>query len=248
VTRDTLVWKKGMAEWTAYGQILGVPLPPPPVTTPGPGIACVGCSKVFPESELIDLSGKRICAACKPLVLQKLREGIPIGASSGLYRDGNELVVERDAELPHRCVHCNAEGTWRRQRQFYWNPSWIWLFTLVCSLGVLLLAILTRKRFRMEVSLCPVHQKRRSRGILIAWMGAAMAVGLFWVIIARDYSDDWAALLGVISIFLLLISIWFGSFTANVLTARRIGPRAARFSRACPAFLEKLPEWNHSEL
>lgn len=211
-------------------------------------MACVACSRLFPESELIDLSGRPICAACKPVVLQKIREGIPIGSSRGLYRQGNYLIVEQGAELPHRCVHCNAEGTWRKSRRFYWNPTWIWLFTLVCALGVAILAIVTRKRFQTEVSLCEVHQKKRFKGILVAWLLFALSVGIAVVPAATSMPDDVVGLALMGAIILFMTAYMYGSWSAAVLTTKRIGPRAARFSRACPAFLEKLPEWNNTEL
>lgn len=248
VTRDTLVWKQGMPEWTPYGQLPGVPLPPPDAPTAIAGIPCVACTKLFRESELVDLSGNRVCATCKPLVLQKIREGIPIGASSGLYRQGNYLIVERGAELPHRCVHCNAEGTWRRSRKFYWNPAWIWLFTLICGLGVVILAILTRKRFQTEVSLCATHQKKRTHRILVAWLLFALSAGIAVGIALASLSDEMAGLAGMGAFILFVAAYVYGSWSAAVLTTKRIGTRAARFSRACPAFLEKLPEWNNAEL
>lgn len=248
VTRDTLVWKRGMSEWVAYGQLPGVTLPPPKVTSSGPGRVCVACSKTFPESETVELSGKHICAACKPMVLQQIREGIPIGTSGGLYRDGKYLIVERGAELPHRCVHCNAEGTWRKPRKYYWNPPWIWIFTLVCGLGVAIMAIVTRKRFETEVSLCAVHQKKRSQGILIAWLLFALTIVLSIVVSSAPISSEGSVIAGL-SLFVTVLGAYvYGTWSASVLTTKRIGSRAARFSRACPAFLEKLPEWNREEL
>jgi hypothetical protein len=45
---------------------------------------CTGCGKTFPEDELIELEGQQICAACKPALLQKLREGAVETGSGGL--------------------------------------------------------------------------------------------------------------------------------------------------------------------
>lgn len=46
--------------------------------------SCSGCGKAFPEDELIELEGQLICAACKPALLQKLREGAVESGSGGL--------------------------------------------------------------------------------------------------------------------------------------------------------------------
>jgi len=45
---------------------------------------CTGCGKAFPEDELIELVGQRICVTCKPALLQKLREGATESGSGGL--------------------------------------------------------------------------------------------------------------------------------------------------------------------
>ncbi len=45
---------------------------------------CTNCGNSFPEDELIELEGQQICAACKPAVLQKLKEGAVATSSGGL--------------------------------------------------------------------------------------------------------------------------------------------------------------------
>ena len=45
------------------------------------GVKCVECGGVFPASEIISLGGSSICARCKPLRLQKLREGVALGGA-----------------------------------------------------------------------------------------------------------------------------------------------------------------------
>ncbi|WPD22692.1 MAG: hypothetical protein SD837_21215 [Candidatus Electrothrix scaldis] len=46
--------------------------------------ACTGCGNTFPEDELIELGGRLICATCKPVALQKLKEGAVESGSGGL--------------------------------------------------------------------------------------------------------------------------------------------------------------------
>jgi hypothetical protein len=78
VNAQTLVWREGLAAWQPYGAItLSSPSIPP---VPG-GVTCAECGKQFPPSDVIPLSGRMYCAICKPVVLQRLQEGLP--ASSG---------------------------------------------------------------------------------------------------------------------------------------------------------------------
>jgi predicted Zn finger-like uncharacterized protein len=46
--------------------------------------SCTGCRKAFPEDELIEIEGQRICVTCKPALLQKLKEGATETGAGGL--------------------------------------------------------------------------------------------------------------------------------------------------------------------
>jgi hypothetical protein len=70
VRADTLVWTEGMANWQPYGQVA----PDPSILEPS--AACTECGKRFGLSELMKYGSSRVCASCKPLFLQKLREGV----------------------------------------------------------------------------------------------------------------------------------------------------------------------------
>src|SRR5262245_47152083 len=72
VTPQTLVWREGMADWQPYGG--GTPPPMPGNATAG-GVVCAGCRGVFPGTEVVTVGGGLYCAACKPLALQRIREG-----------------------------------------------------------------------------------------------------------------------------------------------------------------------------
>ena len=84
VTDQTLVWHEGMPEWRSYGEIRTGQLrpPAPPVVQPyQTGLApheavCAECGLVFPKDQTIQLGAAYVCAACKPIHLQKLREGV----------------------------------------------------------------------------------------------------------------------------------------------------------------------------
>ncbi len=104
IRQDTLVWHDGMPDWAAYGQIQGATGGPaaaaapeaPAVAAPSPlavsapmapaasavgaspvigtGI-CRDCGQTFNNQDLMDFGGTLICANCKPLFLQRMREG-----------------------------------------------------------------------------------------------------------------------------------------------------------------------------
>ena len=73
VTAGTLVWREGMANWEPFGNRL------PPSTNNNPAtdtVTCADCGRSFPSSEVIPLEGSLYCATCKPIVVQRLKEGV----------------------------------------------------------------------------------------------------------------------------------------------------------------------------
>lgn len=84
ITPETLVWREGMAEWAAYGSIAASAAPAmvaaaaSPVAAGAPAQVCRECGGLFPADEMISYEGRYVCAGCKPLFFQKIREGASI--------------------------------------------------------------------------------------------------------------------------------------------------------------------------
>ncbi len=94
----SLVWRTGMIEWqpasSVAPQIIPVPAPEPslspglgtvidapPELTAGtppvlPNFFCTMCGTIIPADQLVRISGRAVCAACKPLYVQQTREGL----------------------------------------------------------------------------------------------------------------------------------------------------------------------------
>lgn len=96
VQADTLVWREGMANWQSYREIKPASTPgaAPPVmapplgggsaATPGPGeVLCAECGKVFTQDNAIQYGRLWVCAGCKPVFVQKLKQGAPLPYASG---------------------------------------------------------------------------------------------------------------------------------------------------------------------
>jgi len=83
---ETLVWHEGMAEWLPCAQARPASAASPlrmavPVNAPPGQVLCAECGRAFPPEEVIRHGNQFICAACKPVFLQKLKEGVtPLGA------------------------------------------------------------------------------------------------------------------------------------------------------------------------
>src|SRR5579862_7759696 len=93
VRDDTLVWKEGMAAWQPHASVRGprqsAPMPSAPAAVAA-GVAsapetryCSECGRTYPASELVVIGTANVCATCKPIFMQRVREG---GQALGVRR------------------------------------------------------------------------------------------------------------------------------------------------------------------
>lgn len=104
VTADTLVWREGMAGWEPYSRVKPAEpetaareVPPVVLAATGPAsvavpagqVRCGQCGQIVGSDDAISLAGRTICAACKPLAVQMLKEGVASlsSASEQIRRD-----------------------------------------------------------------------------------------------------------------------------------------------------------------
>jgi hypothetical protein len=155
---ETLVWRPGMAAWEPYAA-WSKPAPPP---LAGGQVACAECGKPFPRSEVISYGNFWVCAACKPVFFQRVKEGVRPAAAM-IWRSDKLLVAAPGAELPDRCVKCNAPAGGRRlKRTLYYHHPAIYLL-LLCNLIIFaIVALIVRKRAVLQIGLCEHHLARRN--------------------------------------------------------------------------------------
>ena len=75
ITRSTLVWREGMTDWKPYDEVAGAAAMPSSIGSGKGEVVCSECGKLFGMDETIRLGSGFVCANCKPIALQKLREG-----------------------------------------------------------------------------------------------------------------------------------------------------------------------------
>lgn len=87
---ETLVWQEGMANWQPYQEVkkpgLRLATPTGGATNVSPGEAiCSECGGVFNVQDMIQHGNLRVCAQCKPILLQKLAEGAKLRSGPFIY-------------------------------------------------------------------------------------------------------------------------------------------------------------------
>src|SRR5580658_8093153 len=79
VRDDTLIWREGMANWQAHSAVRGpakpIPIPAAAVPIASETRFCSECGRPFPAQDMVTIGSATVCAQCKPLYMQRVREG-----------------------------------------------------------------------------------------------------------------------------------------------------------------------------
>ena len=88
----------------------------------------------------------------------------------GVWRDHDELVMEKTAQLPNVCVKSGVETeSPGLKRRYTWHSPWIGLMILVAIFLYLVLAIITTKHAKIVVPLCDAERQKRKQWLLMMW-------------------------------------------------------------------------------
>ena len=149
VKPDTLVWHEGMPNWLplrdarpASGTVAAPSsgLPAPPVVGPSPNeIICAECGKPFTKDNAIQYGTAWVCAGCKPVFLQKLREGTapggsPLGPSGGPFDPDAFLAAIRERDYSIDIGSCLSRG-WELVKANFWISVGVVALVYVCLIA-----------------------------------------------------------------------------------------------------------------
>ncbi len=232
-----LVWRHGMAQWEPYASAR------PSVS---PGLAggntgqCAECGQTFSKDDLLHFDNSWVCARCKPVFFQRVKEGAAPPSSLLLWRSGRVLVMSQGAGLPDRCVKCNAPANGQRLlRKLYWHSPYIYLVILLNLIIYAIVAIIVRKKARVEIGLCDAHRRQRWLAIGLGWLLGLS--GLVLVIVG--FAPGGSAGVVVLGLVAFIAGLVLGVVKGPVISAKRISPQFVWIKGVCPAYLETLPEW-----
>jgi hypothetical protein len=102
VNNSTLVWNPNLPNWQPYEQVKLPLLPGPgpelmPPVLAAAGAVCVECGKTVSAEEAIRIRDSWVCAACKPLFLQRLAEGAALPGPGWCAED---QLLQQDYQSP----------------------------------------------------------------------------------------------------------------------------------------------------
>jgi len=246
VAAQTLVWREGFATWVPYSTVAQGSQPSQSTAlavgavASGDSVLCVECGRGFPKSETVQIEGSCVCADCKPIFLQKLREGIAAGAAVGIWRTGKQLVTSVDATLPPRCIKCNAPAEGKSiKRKLYWHPPLVYLALLLNVVIYIIAALIARKRGVAVISICQIHRSARRNVILISWLLVlgGFAAGITGIV----QQSGWIGGIGGVA---FLGGLIYGLVCGRLIVPRKIDKEHMWLGGCGAEFLAGFPEWN----
>ena len=251
ITLETLVWREGLPNWQPFGSITATPstLPTPPAPPPPPGAAppvlpgaltgCAECGFAFPESEMIPFAGSWICAKCKPIFFQRVREGAPLAAGGAdAWQSGDAVVTLNGGTLPVRCVKCNGAVTGKHiPRTLYWHAEWVYIL-LLSPLIYIIVSFIVRKSARVSVPICEEHRQRRRIFIAVSWLLALLGIACTFVAISIE-----SGALGILAAVMIVAAIVVGLWKGTLVSAKKIDAQYVWVRGFCKEYRASLPEF-----
>lgn len=238
-----MIWREGLPEWTLASTIFPIPSPPL-IAGASPAMAvCCECGQSFLVNDMVTLQGQALCAKCQPLAVQKIKEGVPMGAAmvkGGTWRDGKLVLTSDGACLPGRCVKCNVATEDRVKRKLFWHPPAVYLVIFVGLLFYVVVALIVRKKATIEVGFCETHRKRRMMDILFGWIGFLGGI----VVMVGGFANE-TPLIGGAGIILMVAGIIYLFVRTSIVAPKRIDKEGRVWlTGVCREYLDSLPSSN----
>jgi DNA-directed RNA polymerase subunit M/transcription elongation factor TFIIS len=159
----------------------------------------------------------------------------------GVWRQGNQLVMSKDAQLPYVCIKTNRPAEAWLRRNLHWHNSWIYLLILLSIWIYIIVALIVRKRADILIPLCRERIVRRRWTIGGAWLLILSGVVLIIAGFGNAQPDNLGAVVGVAGTLVLLTGAIAGAVLARIVTPARITQDYVWLKGVHPEYLAALP-------
>ena len=165
--------------------------------------------------------------------------------SGGIWREGNVLVMHKNAVLPDICLKSNQPANQRIKLNYSWHNPIIALTILIGVLIYVILAIVLSKKAAIDIPLTSQWVKKRRLRIVMTWLLSFACLScIFLGIAVLSYeSETIGALLMLSSLVLFFVAIIFGSAMATLFKPTKITDTHVWLKGVNREFLNTLPTW-----
>jgi hypothetical protein len=170
-------------------------------------------------------------------------------AASGIFRNGNLLVVHKQAILPDRCVKSNEPTQERLTRKLFWHHPALYLLILLNLLIYAIVALAVRKNATFDIPLAPRYKAARIKWMVIAWsiILGSIAVLILGLATAGPGQDILPVICMIQFPIAILIGALIGIFGCRVIYATKIDDQYAWIAGTCADFRNSFPDWPYSK-
>ena len=168
-------------------------------------------------------------------------QGVDGRAIDSIWRQDNQLVMRKDAQLPAICVKTNQPATSWLRRKLSWHSPGYYLLILISLLIYIIVALIIRKTADIKIGLSRPIVVRRRWAIAGGWLGGLLGIGLFIAGVSQNPSGSPG--LVILAIIVGLGSIITGLFMSRMVVATKITNEYVWLKGIHPEYLNAFPEF-----
>jgi len=172
------------------------------------------------------------------LPAQTLQYATPVGAAAdnAVWCDGTTLIVPHGTTLPPYCVKCNAPVEEPPVKRTYrWHNPLLYLIILFNLIIYAIVALIVRKKGRIQIHVCRHHVQRQWIAILLALV---LTLGGLALLIGGGANDK--PILAVTGIVAFILGI-VAAFVSRMLYPTKIDEHVLWLKGAGPEFCAQFP-------
>ena len=169
--------------------------------------------------------------------------GVGHSRESGIWRDANQMVMTRDAELPYVCIKTNRPADVWLPRTVSWYPKWTLVLVPLGLLVFVIVAGLLRRQTTIRVGLCESRRVGRVWALVLAWGGIVLGLGLLLLGAVLEERQPEAAYLMPLGVVLFFGSAIVGDTLPTIVSAAYITEDHIWLKGVHPDYLARFPEF-----
>ncbi len=106
---------------------------------------------------------------------------LEVFSSEGLRTYKRYVVYEPGTQWPDRCFKCNAETSVKKKTTVTYINPWIYVSILINFIITLILALIFRKQFKIDLPICQEHIQKRKIFLFVLWSFTALSLLMFGI-------------------------------------------------------------------